>query len=184
MPPINSVNHAAEVVCVAIGVNLLLPVAPNILKKYLEYIDTSASSIVKTRFAGVAEYLSDNDFKAIAVACKEVEERRKSCSRTPGTAWCFAEIFMVVVGVFLLWSNWIEQPTVAKWCPLLFLPSVFAVTDPIFCYLKIRRPLSKAIKAALRNAEEAKRKRDSENAGNDEYIVGFVDEARQAAGLG
>ena len=92
---------------------------------------------------------------------------------------------MAVLGVFLLWSNWIEQPMIAAWCPLLFLPVVIAVAWPYGCYVWLRWPLSKAIKASLKNAKEAKRKCESERVvNNDEYIVGFVEEARRAARQG
>lgn len=185
MPPMNFINHASEVVCVAIGANLLLPVAPSILKKYLDCVDTSASNIIKTKFKGVADFLHDEDFKLIGVACKKVEDRRSRCNCKPGLKWYAAEILMAVLGVFLLWSNWVEQPIIAAWCPLLFLPVVFAVAWPYGCYAWLRWPLSRAIRISLKNAREAKRRCESERAvNNDDYIVDFVEEARQAARQG
>lgn len=182
MLQINCIKHASEVVCVAIGANLLLPVAPNILKKYLEYVDTSASNIIKTKFVGLTDYLSDDDFKAMAIACKKVDDCRKRCNCPQGMKWCYAELITVPVGVFLLWSNWIENPTIATWCPLLFLPVVLAVLCPYGCYVYFRRQLSRVVKTTLKNANKAKREQESENAlNNNDFIVSFVEEARQAA---
>lgn len=183
LPEINCVRHASEVVCVSIGANLLLPMAPGILRRFLEDIETDPGKIVQTEFAGVADCLCEKDLKAIGVACQKVEKRKSECACASGRYWRYSEVLSAFIGVFILWSNWIEIPCIAAWCPILLMPAVVAVAWPCLCYNWHLFRLQRAIKKAFRHARKQKRQQNKEREiDNDEYINQFVTNAMNAAG--
>lgn len=157
--------------------------APSILHKFLDEIVTDPKEIVRTNFAGVAKCLCEKDMKAIGVACSNVEKKKLECGCKSGRWWRIFEIIFAIIGVILLWRDWICIPWVAKWSLVLFLPVGIAIGWPYICYRRHFKPLQKAINTALTNARKQKKQQDLEREiDNDEYINQFVTNAMNAAG--
>lgn len=162
-PDFDLSSHASEVVCVSIGANLLLPAAPSILSKLLVGIDTNPKHIVSrtlVKNTGLTDYVMCKDFETIGRLASNINSIRERCDRMPGLVWKTIDFMSAFLGFFLLWSGWVGDPHVSKWCGLLILPSVFAVLRPFVIYLFFRLRLSWRIMRILANA--AKRREEAE----------------------
>ena len=146
LPAIDCVACASEVVCVSIGTNLLLPVAPSIMGRFLKGIEVDPATIIKKRFADVKKHIDDADLRKIGEIASAITSRKDRCNETPGLGWRLLDIGFAAVGVFLLWSGWAKDKTIAAWHPLLFLPAAIAAGYPFACFLSALGRMNLAIR--------------------------------------
>lgn len=181
-PDFDFVKHASEVVCVAIGANLLLPIVPSILRNMMSSIETDPEKIAKTKFKDLIEYISEDDLKHVGKVAKTVQAKIEECRCGQGWGWKTAELATAAFGVFMLWSNWIKEPFMAKWCIVLFLPPIAVVAIAYACYRGMRKSFDDEIQKTISNARDAKKKREEEKKiDNDEFVIDYVDKIRNAA---
>ena len=135
-PAFNLVKHAPEVVCVAIGTNLLLPVAPAIMHRFFRGIEVDPDKIIKKNFSkDIRAYIGEKSLRKIGEHVESVRRRQAEGRDAPGLGWRVADVAFAILGVFLLWSGWIDDDLVAKFCPLLFAPPMIAAGWPFLCFL-------------------------------------------------
>ena len=181
LPEIDCTKCASEMVCVAIGTNLLLPVAPSIMGRFLNGIEVDPEAIIKKKFSDVKKHIDDSDLRKIGKIAASIDSRKDQCSKAPGLRWRLLDIGFAALGVFLLWSGWAKDNDFAAWLPLLFLPAAFAAGYPFACFLLALGHMKLAInwarwKAKRRKAKAAKAK----NASDDVKISTFIAKARAA----
>ena len=138
MPEFDPAANAANLVCVSIGANLLLPVAPSIMSRFFKGIEIDGEKIVTENFNDVRKYVCEEDVAEIGTLASSVERRREDCTNDPGLAWRIIDVVFAVLGILILWSGWTKDETIAKWvCPFLFLPLVLAAGHPFLVFLSI-----------------------------------------------
>lgn len=183
IPAFNFVAHASDVVCVSIGANLLLPVAPAIMSRFFSGIEVDPDKIIANNFSeDLQSYLTDDDLKNIGAKAVAISHRQQAGqNNTPGLFWRVLDVCFAAFGVFLLWSGWINDGRVAPWSPVLFLPVLVAAGWPFICYVCSIAGLKRRIFFARSRARFRKwRDRKAESSANDADITAFVDQAKQA----
>ena len=135
LPPFDFSAHASDVVCVAIGVDLLLPIAPAIMGRFLSGIKLDPKEIVRDKFGGLSKFLDDDDLTDLGKIVVQINRDKCKCQSSPGLGWRIFDVAFAIAGIFLLWSGWIDDKAIAKWSSILFLPAVLAVCYPLFCVI-------------------------------------------------
>lgn len=181
-PAFDFASHASEVVCVAIGTNLLLPVAPEIMFRFFRGIETNPDKIIGRNFSeDIQSYLDDKDLQKIGETAVSIRHRQTKEKDAPGLGWRVADVVFAVLGVFLLWSGLIDNTWVALLCPLLFAPAVIATGWPFACFAWSLARLNWRISKARRHAtRKMKRLTKRRGATADVEIDDFVSKAKQA----
>ena len=135
-PRTNFAAHACDVVGVSIAVNLLLPVAPVIMRFLLRTINVNANDIISKSFKkDIRCYISDNDLTKIAYKSLSIANRRKFVKKTPNLFWRTVDVLFAMIGLLIMWSGWCDDERIAPWCILLLLPSFFAAILPFSRYV-------------------------------------------------
>lgn len=142
-------RHLSDVVGIAVGVCILLPVAPTFLKRFLEDIDIDAERITKRHFRE-QKHVRQPDLERIAVCAKAIEDEKRRCNPL-AWGWMVIDVVSAAIGILLLWSGLVEFA--GKWVILLFLPPVGAVACSYSRYLRLRHGLTKAIEDVKRQVE-------------------------------
>ena len=184
LPAFDPTKHAADVVCVSIGANLLLPAAPAILDRLLGRIEVNPEKIARRNFQSLGRFVLDADLEKIARRVNRIKTVQKRCQEAPGLVWRVSEFVAACAGVFLLWAGWVDDPRVAPYSGLLLVPAVFAVVRPFLCYagqrvllwLCVKWIVFKAFVSMLRDG--GVKPKDEE----DDSIAGFVSAVRGEIG--
>lgn len=135
-PEFDFIAHASDVVCVSIGANLLLPVAPAIMSRFFSGIEVDPDRIIEQNFSEeLRSYIRDDDIRRIGKMAVAIKRRQYRGENFPGLLWRILDVMFALIGVFLLWSGWVDCPAVAKWALLLFLPVLVAAGWPFLCYI-------------------------------------------------
>lgn len=181
-PEFDFIAHASDVVCVSIGANLLLPVAPAIMGMFFRGIEVDADKIVEQNFTEDLQfYIEDEDLKKIGKKAVSVKRKQDIGCNAPGLFWRVMDVVFAAIGLFLLWSGWIKNEHVAFWCPLLFFPALVAAGWPFLCYLVAQVWLRWYIHTARCHAKRKKKLDErSKIVANDTEIADFVAKAKQA----
>ncbi|MBE6395571.1 MAG: hypothetical protein E7046_01025 [Lentisphaerae bacterium] len=162
-PGINTAQHVSEVVSIAIGLNLLLPVASSFLKCLLDGIEIEPSKIIENDFNGRCP--TPEDLTKIAVAAQEIElERSKCCPLS--WRWWTADCIFAIVGILLLLFGWVDS--IGFHCLWLFTPVVAAVVHSIWKYAGLKNDFNAAVKSAKSNSEHQKKK-------NSAFVKNYVE---------
>lgn len=183
LPAFDLTRHASEVVCVAIGINLLLPVAPAIARRFFDGIDVDPDKIIGKKFrADLQDFLDEKDIQKIGVCAVSIMHRQSKRDASPGLAWRILDVLFACIGVFLLWSGWIDNPCVAKFCALLFIPPLVAAGWPFACFLcaflRLNFHVAMASFHAWRKKRRIGRKKNVDATGAE--IDDFVEKAKAA----
>lgn len=133
---------APELVCVAIGVNLLFPVAPVILGKLLPSLETDVNKLFKDAQKG--QFLVERDVADLKAVFDEILKERERCSSSK-FGWPVWDGIAVVLGVVLLWSGLVDF--FGGWCVLLFLPGIAAVVHAWRRFYLLKKKHSKVVKS-------------------------------------
>lgn len=139
-------ENIKDIVCVATSGNLMLPVAPVILKQFLDKIKTQEKDIVKQNF-GKSEIasLSDEDLSRIGTAATNIQNAKKKCDEYK-LDWPALDALFALLGIGLLCSGFYKF--FGFLCVLLFVPPVFAICIPVLKYWFLKHSLDAAIQNA------------------------------------
>ena len=118
----------------AVGVNLLFPVASSFLKCFLDGIEIEPEKIVEKYFDNQA--VTPEELQEVAIAAKAVSDERTKCSPL-AWGWWLADAITAGIGILLLLSGW--EDCVGLWCLLLFLPAVLAIVRSVWRYRSLRK---------------------------------------------
>lgn len=129
---------ASELVCVAIGVNLLFPIAPNILQKFLRALKADTEKVFQG-LLGDVKFLRERDISELNELSTAILEEQKRCMEGK-LGWPVIDVVAVIIGILLLWTGLVDF--LGGWCILLFLPAVVAVIQAWWKY----RPWKKRCK--------------------------------------
>lgn len=183
LPEFNFVAHASDVVCVSIGANLLLPVAPTIMSRFFSGIEVDPDKIIEQNFSEeLRSYIKDDDIRRIGKRAVMIKRRQDKGASAPGLFWRVLDVVFASIGVLLLWSGWVDRPAVAKWALLLFLPVLVAAGWPFLCYICAIVRLKGCIKFAVFRAWFGKLCDKDDIVDNDTDIANFVTRVKQAIG--
>lgn len=164
----DKVHHVADVVNVAIGVNLLLPVASSFLKCFLDGLDIEPEKIVEKHLDN--QSVTSDGLEEIAVAAQAVEAERSKGSPLAWW-WWVADVVAACVGIWLLLSGLVDR--VGLWCLLLFLPSLLAIGLAVLKYLSLRRKFFSII-GKVKSQAAARKKCESA------YVKDYVKKCKAA----
>lgn len=141
-----------DIVCVATSGNLMLPVAPVILKQFLDKIKTQEKDIVKQNF-GKSEIasLSDEDLSRIGIAATNIQHAKKKCDEYK-LDWPALDALFALFGIVLLCSGLYKF--FGFLCVLLFVPPVFAICVPVLKYWFLKHHLDSAIQKAKKKVSK------------------------------
>ena len=128
-----TVHHVADVVAMAVGINLLFPVASSFLKCFLDGIEIEPEKIVEKYFEN--QSVTPEELQEVAIAAKAISDERSKCSPL-AWGWWLADAIAACIGILLLLSGW--EDYVGLWCLLLFLPVFLAIGWAITKYKKLR----------------------------------------------
>lgn len=180
LPEFNFIAHVSDVVCVSIGANLLLPVAPTIMSRFFSGIEVDPDRIIEQNFSEeLRSYIKDDDIRRIGKMAVAIKRRQDKGEKSPGLLWRVLDVLFALIGVFLLWSGWVDCPAVAKWAPLLFIPVLVAAGWPFLCYIYAIVHLKGRIKFAVFRAWLSKVCDKNNVADNDTEIADFVVRAKK-----
>lgn len=180
LPEFNFIAHVSDVVCVSIGANLLLPVAPTIMSRFFSGIEVDPDRIIEQNFSEeLRSYIKDDDIRRIGKMAVAIKRRQDKGEKSPGLLWRVLDVLFALIGVFLLWSGWVDCPAVAKWAPLLFIPVLVAAGWPFLCYIYAIVHLKGRIKFAVFSAWLSKVCDKNNVADNDTEIADFVVRAKK-----
>lgn len=164
----DKVHHVADVVNVAIGVNLLLPVASSFLKCFLDGLEIEPEKIVERHLDNQA--VTSGELEEIAVAALAIEtEKNKSSPLAWG--WWVADIAATFAGIWLLLSGLVD--CVGLWCLLLFLPACLAIGWAITKYKKLRKTFQNVI-------DKVKKQVATRKKGESSYVKNYVKKCNAA----
>ncbi len=183
LPAFNFAAHASDMVCASIGANLLLPVAPTIMSRFFSGIEVDPDKIIEQNFSEeLRSYIKDDDIRRIGKRAVAIKRRQDKGENSPGLFWRVLDVVFASVGVFLLWSGWVDCPAVAKCTPLLFLPVLVAAGWPFLCYICAIVRLKGCIEFAALRAWFGKLCDKNNVADNDTEIADFVARAKRTIG--
>ena len=165
---VSSAQHVSDVVNIAIGLNLLLPVASSFLKSLLDGVEIDPEKIVARHFKG--KDASSNELTEIAVAAQAIEEER--AKRIPlAWGWWIADAVAALTGIFLLLTGWVDH--VGLWCLILFLPIVIAIACSVCKFINLKSRFQDVVDKASRQAE-------SREKSNSAYVRSYTDKCNRA----
>lgn len=181
LPDCDFVKHASEVVCVSIGANLLLPVAPTIMGRFFSGIEVDPDKIIEQNFSEeLRSYIKDGDIRRIGKSAVAIKRRQDKGYDSPGLFWRVMDVVFALIGVVLLWTGWIDHPFVARKTLWLFSPVLIAAGWPFLFYICAITRLNFWIRVAVFFAWLGKHS-DKKNADkNDAEIADFVARAKQS----
>lgn len=131
---VDKVHHVADVVNIAIGVNLLLPVASSFLKCFLDGLEIEPGKIVEEHFRNVD--VTPGEIEEIAVVAQAIEVEKAKCNPL-AWRWWILDSLAACAGIVLLLTGWVDK--IGLWCLFLFLPSCLAIGLSVRKYVKLRR---------------------------------------------
>ena len=114
---------ASELVCVAIGVNLLFPATPVILNKLLQTLTTNADKVFR-ELLGDITFLREHDIQELKILSDQISEERRNCS-VNWISWPVTDLIFATIGTLLLWTGFVDL--FGGWCILLFFPATVAL---------------------------------------------------------
>lgn len=164
----DKVHHVPDVVNVAIGVNLLLPVASSFLKCLLDGLEVEPEKIVENHFYG--QTVTSGELQEIAVAAQAIEIERSKCSPL-AWGWWIADLLAACAGIGLLLSGLADH--VGVLCLLLFLPAILAMGLAVVKYSKLRKNFLGVIDRVKKQAAARKK-------GASSYVVNYVKKCEAA----
>lgn len=173
--PFNTAKHASDVICVSIGLNLLFPFIPKVAQALLADIVTDPKEIVKNHFLN-PKTVSEDDLRRIGEVARAIDRARaaRKNHNAPPNWLRGLYIAFVFVGIFLLWSGYVDDFN--GWCAILLAPPVIVVAvSGVSCFVR-RKQFFHRIKVAQKNA-----RRKSEQAAEQDEITEFV---RQMTAVG
>lgn len=130
----------ADVVNVAVGINLLFPVASSFLKCFLDGIEIEPEKIVEKYFEN--QSVTSDELQEVAIAAKAICDERAKC--TPlAWGWWLIDCLTACSGILLLLTGWVDE--IGLWCLLFFLPACLAIGWSVHKYRKLRNDFLEAI---------------------------------------
>ena len=166
---INFGKHASELVCVAIGVNLLFPAAPSFYKRFLKNVETNPQKLYRLHFGMFKGDLTAEEAKSIGEVAKPIEERR--CLECGHWIWTVLEIVAVMFGCASLWCGLVDK--LGGWVIALFVPVIMLMMWTGGCSLVCRHGLRKKIKTV--SASMCQRLSDEHAPKNDSFVQAFAE---------
>lgn len=142
----NYTAKAPELVCVAIGVNLLFPATPVILNKLLQNLTTN-TDIVFRELLGNITFLRERDIQELRDLSDQISKERSRCA-VNWVSWPITDVVFAIIGVLLLWTGFVDF--VGGWCILLFIPATVAAIQA-FLRLTCLKKKSKETFSRIRN---------------------------------
>lgn len=136
----NNVHHVSDVVNIAIGINLLFPVASSFLKCFLDGLEIDPEVIAEKYLGNLSA--TSGELEAIAVAAHAIEIERSRCSPL-SWRWWLADLIAACIGMTILLAGW--DACVGLWCLLLFLPVCLAIYRSVKKYRKLKKDFFNAI---------------------------------------
>lgn len=130
---VDKVHHVPDVVNLAIGVNLLFPVASSFLKCFLDGIEIEPEKIAEKYLDN--QSASSSEIEEIAVAAQSVEIERSKCSPL-AWGWWLIDFLTACAGIVILLTGWADN--IGLWCLFLFLPACLAIGRSVYKYRKLR----------------------------------------------
>ena len=97
-----TVHHVSDVVNMAIGINLLFPVASSFLKCFLDGIEIEPEKIVEKYFEN--QSVTSEELQEVAIAAKSISDERTKCSPL-SWGWWLADAIAACIGILLLLSG-------------------------------------------------------------------------------
>lgn len=99
----DKVHHVSDVVNIAIGINLLFPVASSFLKCFLDGLEIDPGIIAEKYLGNLSA--TSGELEEIAVAAHAVEVERSRCSPL-SWKWWLADFITACVGMTILLAGW------------------------------------------------------------------------------
>ena len=152
----------SDVVNIAIGINLLFPVASSFLKCFLDGLEIDPEIIAEKYLGNLSA--TSGELEEIAVAAHAVEVERSRCSPL-SWRWWLADFIAACIGILILLSGWDER--IGLWCLLLFIPVSLAIFCPVKKYRKLKKDFFNAIEK-VKNQVATRKESDSP------YVKGYV----------
>lgn len=167
-PGVHSAQHVSDVVTIAIGLNLLLPVASSFLKCLLDGVEIDPEKIMDSNFKD--RDATSEELTEIAVAAQAIEEEKAKCNPLSWGWWIF-DVFAAVAGIAILLSGWVDH--IGLWCLLLFVPVVTAIVCSGGKYIRLKRKF-KTVLAKTKRQSESRAKSGSA------YVKNYTDKCKKA----
>ena len=162
-------KHASELVCVAVGMNLLFPAAPSFYKRFLKNVETDPAKIYRDNFAMFKGDLTSDEARRIGIKAKAVDDRRNA--ESGHWVWITLELSAVVLGCLSLWCGIVDK--IGGWSVVLFLPVVLLIVCTWKCSRRCKNDLEKAIGEVRESVKE--RSRAESVSQNDGFVQSFAD---------
>ena len=163
-----TVHHVSDVVNMAIGINLLFPVASSFLKCFLDGIEIEPEKIVEKYFEN--QSVTSEELQEVAIAAKSISDERTKCSPL-SWGWWLADAIAACIGILLLLSGWEDR--VGLWCLLLFLPALLAIVRSVLRYRSLRKSFFSVVDK-VKDKIAARKKCDSS------FVKNYVKECKSA----
>ena len=135
-----TVHHVADVVNMAVGINLLFPVASSFLKCFLDGVEIEPERIVEKYFEN--QSVTSEELQEVAIAAKAISDERTKCSPL-AWGWWLADAIAAGIGILLLLSG--REDCIGLWCLLLFLPALLAIILSVWRYRALRKSFFRVI---------------------------------------
>ncbi len=164
----DKVYHVADVVNIAIGVNLLLPVASSFLKCFLDGLEIAPEKIAEKHLGN--QDVTPDELAEIAVAAQAIENEREKCNPLAWW-WWLADLLAACAGLVLLLTGWVDK--IGLWSLFLFLPSCLAIGLSVRKYLKLRNNFLGVI-ARVKELSATRKKTASS------YVKNYVNNCKKA----
>lgn len=162
-------SHASELVCVAVGMNLLFPAAPSFYRRFLKNVETDPKKLYRQHFVVFKGDLTTEEAKRIGIKAKAVDDKR--CAECGNWVWTTLELSAVVFGCLSLWCGLVDK--IGGWSILLFLPVVSMIAWTWVCSWLCKRGLNRTIDEIR---ESVKNRSIEENVSqNDGFVQSFAD---------
>lgn len=117
---------APEVVCVAVGANLLFPIAWRFTSALTRALSTDAARIVTKKFRRYKRHIRDSDVETIGLCAELIRQEQRDARRgQPRLYWILLDTLGVAAGVIALWTG--AAKYVGAYSALFFLPIYLAV---------------------------------------------------------
>jgi len=128
------VHHVSDVVNMAVGVNLLFPVASSFLKVFLDGLEIDPEKIAEKYLDN--QSATSGELVEIAVAAYAVKTERSRCSPLAWW-WWLIDFLTACVGISILLTG--REECFGLWCLLLFIPACTAIAYSVWKYRKLRK---------------------------------------------
>lgn len=130
----DKVHHVSDVVNIAIGINLLFPVASSFLKCFLDGLEIDPEKIAEKYLGNLSA--TSGELEEIAVAAHAIEVERSRCSPLSWW-WWLIDFIAACSGIAILLAGW--DACVGLWCLLLFVPVCLAIFLSVKKYRKLKK---------------------------------------------